>query len=113
MLRQRDDADRIAALTRLVGEWSPVLLVIGLPLDREGGEQPQTRRVRRFAELVRLACGLPVFFHDERYSTVVAEATLRDAGADSRQIARHADAEAAREILRGYLDARPPRINAP
>jgi len=37
------------ALDALVLEWAPAGFVVGLPLTREGGEQPMTKRARRFA----------------------------------------------------------------
>lgn len=105
VLREREEDARLAALQRLVAEWQPAALVVGLPLDREGGEQAQTRRVRRFAARIEAAFGLPVLLHDERYTTVVAEDALRSAGVGAAAAARVADAMAAREILQGYFDA--------
>ena len=106
VLRHPDETTRVEALARLVAEWAPTLLVLGLPLARDGGEQPQSRRVRRFAQRLEQRFGLPVVLHDERWSTVAAEATLRDHGASTRDLARNGDAAAAREILQGFLDAR-------
>lgn len=105
VLRERDDAGRLDALARLMAQWQPVLLVVGLPLARDGGEQPQSRRARRFAALLERRLALPVVLHDERWSTAAAEAELRAAGADARTLERLGDAEAAREILQGFLDA--------
>lgn len=105
MLRERDEGARIAALARLVEDWQPVLLVLGLPLDRDGGEQAQTRRVRRFASRLEQRFGLPLVLHDERWSTAAAEASLRAQGGSAGVLARQGDAEAAREILQGFLDA--------
>ena len=105
VLRMKDEDQRLAALAALMQEWAPVAWVVGLPLDRDGGEQAQTRRVRRLADRLQAQTGLPLFFHDERYTTVVAEDTLRQSGLRADAVARHADAQAAREILQGYLDA--------
>ena len=106
VLRHPDEAVRIEALARLVDEWAPALLVLGLPLATDGGEQAQSRRVRRFARRLELRFGLAVILHDERWSTVAAEASLRAQGASNRELERHGDAAAAREILQGFLDAR-------
>jgi putative Holliday junction resolvase len=105
VLRERDESARLDALARVIADWVPVLLVLGLPLDRAGGEQAQTRRVRRFAEQLHARFALPVALHDERWSTVVAEAALRAAGRTTREVDRQGDAEAAREILQGFFDA--------
>ena len=105
VLRERDEEARITSLARLVEDWQPVLLVLGLPLDREGAEQAQSRRVRRFAARLERRFGLPLVLHDERWSTAAAEASLRAQGGTARVLARDGDAEAAREILQGFLDA--------
>ncbi len=105
VLRMKDEDQRLAALAALMQEWAPVAWVMGLPLDRDGGEQAQTRRVRRLAERLQQRTGLPLFFHDERYTTVVAEDALRQSGLRPGAVAQNADAEAAREILQSYLDA--------
>ncbi|MDE3011166.1 MAG: Holliday junction resolvase RuvX [Pseudomonadota bacterium] len=105
VLRQPDEEARLAALGRLIQDWQPVLLVLGLPLDRDGGEQPQSRRVRRFAARLEQRFGLPLVLHDERWSTAAAEADLRVQGAGAARLAREGDAQAAREILQGFLDA--------
>jgi putative Holliday junction resolvase len=106
VLRDKDGEARIGQLAQLVTQWAPALLVLGLPLDREGREQAQSRRVRRFAVLLSARLGLPVVLHDERWSTAAAEADLRAAGQSTREVAQRGDAEAAREILQGFLDAR-------
>lgn len=105
VLRQPDEEARLAALGRLIEDWQPVLLVLGLPLDRDGGEQAQSRRVRRFAARLEQRFGLPLVLHDERWSTAAAEADLRFQGAGAGRLARDGDAQAAREILQGFLDA--------
>jgi putative Holliday junction resolvase len=106
VLRQADEHARVEALARLVVEWAPTVLVLGLPLARDGGEQAQSRRVRRFAQRLAQRFGLPVVLHDERWSTAAAEAALREEGGSNRDLVRNGDAAAAREILQGFLDAR-------
>jgi putative holliday junction resolvase len=105
VLRERDDEARLDHLARLIQEWQPVSLIIGLPLDAEGLEQAQTKRVRKFAAKIETRFKLPLFFHDERWSTAAAEANLREQGANQRTLSEHGDAEAAREIMQGFLDA--------
>lgn len=105
VLRGRDDASRLDQLAKLIVEWDPVLLVIGLPLDLEGQEQAQTKRVRQFAHKISARFGLPIAFHDERWSTAAAEANLRAQGANARSLSELGDAEAAREIMQGFLDS--------
>ena len=41
--------ERLAAIARLVAEWQPVLLVLGLPTHADGSEHDMTRVAKNFA----------------------------------------------------------------
>lgn len=56
----------------LITEWKAQALVVGLPLNMDGTEQPITRRARTFGNLLKKHFDLPVFFIDERLTTVAA-----------------------------------------
>ncbi len=88
----RRDA-RFEAIGRLIAQWEPKRLVVGLPLSLEGAEQLRTTQARRFAHQLRGRFQLPVAMVDERYTSRAAE----DAGAED------VDAESARLILEQYL----------
>ena len=49
VLRQSKEEARLDHLFKLIQEWEPVCIVIGLPLDIDGHEQAQSKRVRKFA----------------------------------------------------------------
>lgn len=105
VLREQEEEARLDHLEKLIKEWEPVSLVIGLPLDLNGNEQAQSKRVRKFALKIQARFNLPLFFHDERWSTAAAESDLRAQGANARTLSERGDAEAAREIMQGFLDA--------
>lgn len=96
-----------AALDRLLADWRPDELVVGLPLDEEGAEQAITAGARRFAEQLRQRSGLRVHLADERFSSRAADDALRDARASGRMTRRvrkgDRDGEAARVILEQWL----------
>jgi putative Holliday junction resolvase len=96
---------RFAAISRLIEEWQPALLVVGLPLSLDGGEHDMTARCRRFANQLRGRFGLPVALCDERLTSAAAEAELREAGVDWRARRKRVDALAAQHILQDYFDA--------
>jgi putative Holliday junction resolvase len=105
-LAMQPDSSMWAALDALVGEWAPGGIVVGLPLTREGGEQPMTLRARRFAATIAQRYRRPVVQHDERGSTQVAKrqfANERAAGNAKRKHAVDIDAHAAAVILEDYL----------
>ncbi len=88
--------ERFDAIARLIAQWTPGRLVVGMPLSRdEGAEQPRSAQARRFANQLHGRFGLPVDLVDERYTSRAAE----DSGAAD------VDAESARLILEQYLQS--------
>lgn len=93
---------RFAAIRRLVTEWKPARLVVGLPLAADGSAHDTTQRAERFARQLRGRFHLPVALVDERFTSVEAERLLR-----GRRAARLAiDSVAAQLILEQYFDER-------
>lgn len=93
-------------IDRLVREWNPVVLVVGLPLDLDGGEQAMSRNARAFAQALAEHQALPVRTIDERHTSQEASrrfATLRAAGTARRKHAESLDAIAAQVILESWL----------
>jgi putative Holliday junction resolvase len=86
---------RFAAIARLVAEWQPDALVVGVPFHPDGAPHDNTARARRFARQLHGRFRLPVHEVDERWTTVEAQA----------RGARDADAAAAALILDQHLAA--------
>ena len=85
---------------RLVEDWMPDALVVGLPLNMDGTEQPLSADARRFADELRHRFGLPVHYADERLSTREAR---RRPGPGASQDVKNQDAVAAQIILEGWI----------
>lgn len=109
-----DNDARFAQIARLIEEWQPQALVLGLPLAEDGAEHELTARVRRFAHQLEGRFRLPVAFVDERFSSREADARLAAAGLSWQARKREVDAAAAQIILQDYFDARiDAKISAP
>ena len=96
----------IAALQALVREHEVRLLVVGLPLGRNGEMTEQARFNQRAAERFEQELALPVSYVDESHSSADAEALLEEMGVSRkkrRQIS--IDQQAAALILQDYLEA--------
>jgi putative Holliday junction resolvase len=93
---------RFAAIGRLIAEWRPDALVVGVPFHPDGAEHDNTRLARRFARQLHGRFRLPVHEVDERYTTTEARA----AGAADT------DAAAAAIILEQFLRALPDASHA-
>jgi putative Holliday junction resolvase len=84
---------RFDAIGRLIREWQPDALVVGVPRHPDGAPHDNTRRAERFARQLAGRFGLPVHEVDERYTTTEAHALG----------AADADAAAAALILEQFL----------
>lgn len=71
------------AITRLIEDWRPTALVVGIPLNMDGTEQPMTQAAQRFARRLEGRYRLPVHLADERLSSVEAGRLLHERGADA------------------------------
>jgi putative Holliday junction resolvase len=88
---------RFAALGKLIAEWQPSALVVGVPVHPDGAPHENTVRAQRFARQLHGRFRLPVHEVDERYTTTEAHAM----GASD------VDAASAAIILEQYLRALP------
>lgn len=95
------------AIGRLIEEWRPAALVVGIPLNLDGTEQTMTQAARRFARRLEGRYRLPVHLADERLSSVEAGWLLHepdaDAGTRRARRRRELDEVAAHLILQTYF----------
>ena len=70
-------ARALDAIGKLVAEWRPDALVVGVPRHPDGAAHANTRRAERFAAELRRRFGLAVHEADERYSTTEARTASR------------------------------------
>ena len=100
-----DNATRFAEIGKLIAEWRPSRLVVGLPMHADGTEHEVSRLARRFAQRLEGRFGVPASLMDERLTSRAAESRLRESGAGSRAVENALDAAAAREILEAWFDS--------
>ena len=97
---------RFAAIEKLIAEWRPVALVVGIPSHLDGTPHDMTARCRRFGNQLNGRYGLPVMECDERLTSMEAERALTGAGRGRWQDRKPLlDAVAAQIILQHFLDA--------
>ncbi len=99
-LQSRDGGPDWDGITRLIKEWQPDALVVGLPFNLDGSEHETTHLARRFGNRLAGRYNLPVFTIDERLSSVEAERILGERGRFSRE---EVDKLAAQIILESWL----------
>ncbi len=64
---------RFAQIKKLIAEWQPDALVVGVPFHPDGAAHAVTEQARRFARQLHGRFQLQVHEVDERYSSVEAE----------------------------------------
>lgn len=95
---------RFEAITKLVKEWQPKLLIVGLPLSLDGAENSVTQLCKKFARRLNGRFNIPAMLIDERYSSVEASDLLNQAGVKGRAQKEMLDQVAAQTILQSYFD---------
>lgn len=94
----------------LVKEYDCDTIVIGLNINLDGSDSIQTEKVREFKTMLENKMrstamkGIDVVFQDERFTTVMAERVLIDAGVRREDRKKVIDKQAAVIILQSYLD---------
>jgi putative Holliday junction resolvase len=104
-IHAEDNATRFGEIRKLVAEWHPARLVVGLPMHMDGAEHELTRLARRFAQRLQGRFSLPVSLVDERLTSEVAGMRLRESGVSSRKVKDVLDSAAACEILQSWFDS--------
>lgn len=96
------------AIAKLVEEWRPDLVIVGLPLRADGSDSDSTRMAREFAKTFQERFTIPVTLHDERLSSAEARDRLRTQRRDGRlsRKTRKGDIDrlAAAIILQSWFD---------
>ncbi|MDH3452082.1 MAG: Holliday junction resolvase RuvX [Gammaproteobacteria bacterium] len=94
------------AIAKLINNWHPGALVVGIPMHMDGSGQAVTRAARRFAHQLKQRFELPVHEADERLSSRSARElhrAQRAAGKRMRKSAGDEDRIAASLILKDWL----------
>ena len=95
------DAD---ALKSIFSDFEIAGIILGLPLDLNGGDSPRAQSTRAFARNLSTRTDLPIAYWDERFSTAAVTRSL--IANDVSRARRHhvVDKLAAAYILQGALD---------
>ncbi|UAY95825.1 Holliday junction resolvase RuvX [Dickeya dadantii] len=103
-LKAQDGVPDWQKVEKLLNEWQPALVIVGLPLNMDGTEQPLTARARKFAQRLHGRFGVKVDLHDERLSTVEARANLFERGGFRALDKGSVDAASAVIILESWFE---------
>jgi len=109
LLKTNDGKPQWHLIEKLISEWQPALLVVGLPLNMDDSESAMSARARKFANRLHGRYGLKVELHDERLSSQAVRSSLAEAeqfGEKQRIAHNKIDALAAALVLESWLHGR-------
>lgn len=106
-LKAQDGTPDWNLIEKLLKEWQPEEVVVGLPLNMDGTEQPLTVRARKFANRLHGRFGVNVSLQDERLSTVEARAGLFEQGGYRALNKGSIDSASAVIILESWFESHP------
>ena len=96
----------LARIEELIVEYEVEEIVLGLPKHMNATEGVRVELTQEFKEKLERRTGLPVYFWDERLTTVAADKIMMEAGIRREHRKEYVDRIAAALILQGYLDRR-------
>jgi putative Holliday junction resolvase len=106
LLRANQGEPVWASVKKIIDEWQPIALVVGIPLNMDGTRQPVTNQAEHFVEALKSRFHLPVYGIDERLTTVEArDRIFQEQGYKGLQKTA-IDAIAAKIILEAWLQKR-------
>lgn len=103
VLKAQNGVPDWSQLEKLVKEWQPDAMVVGLPLNMDGTPSEMSERAARFARRLHGRFNLPVHTHDERLTTFEAKGHRLAQGQRDGYRQRPVDALAAALLLEGWL----------
>jgi len=103
VLKAQNGVPDWSQIERLVKEWQPDAMVVGLPLNMDGTPSEMSERAAKFARRLHGRFNLPVHTHDERLTTFEAKGHRLAQGQRDGYRQRPVDALAAALLLEGWL----------
>ncbi|HEY7885650.1 MAG TPA: Holliday junction resolvase RuvX [Cellvibrionaceae bacterium] len=104
ILKAKDGTPNWDEINKLINEWQPNLILVGLPLNMDDSESDFCARARKFANRLHGRFGKQVEMVDERLSSFEAKGEHFHSGGSAQFKTDPVDAIAARIILEGWLN---------
>jgi putative Holliday junction resolvase len=106
VLERKNMAEDINYIKVITEKNNASKIVVGLPLNMDGGASEKSNDVLSFVEKLKNSLKLPVETWDERLSSLEANRVLISADMSRRKRKKVVDKIAAQIILQCYLDSR-------
>ena len=103
VIKRKSKVEDMAELQKIIEERNVGTIVIGLPLDINGELGPQAKKVKKYTSNIRKATDCEIVFVDERFTSRMANNTLRTLNIKRGKEKGYEDALAASYILELYV----------
>jgi putative Holliday junction resolvase len=104
-LKANDGIPDWKAVETIYEQWQPDLVIVGLPLNMDGTEQPVTKRAIKFANRLHGRFRVAVETYDERLTTVDAKSMLFELGGYKKLTKNKIDSVSACIIFTSWSEA--------
>ncbi|PPI86465.1 Holliday junction resolvase RuvX [Candidatus Pantoea edessiphila] len=102
-LKSKEGIPDWTKIGKIIKEWQPSAIVVGLPLNMDGTEQHITNCAKKFADYLNDKYSINVYMQDERLSTIEARSELFRCGGYSALIKKSIDSNSAAIILQDWI----------
>ncbi len=106
-LKAKDGVPDWAQIEKLIQDWKPDLVLVGLPLNMDDTESELSARARKFANRIHGRFGVKVEMVDERLTSFEAKGEVMSRGGSRDYKQNPIDSIAARLILESWLEKNP------
>lgn len=103
-LKANDGVPDWAQIEKLIVEWKPDLVLVGLPLNMDGTESELSARARKFGNRIHGRFGVKIEMVDERLTSFAAKGEVMDRGGSRDYKKNPVDSIAARILLEGWFE---------
>jgi len=103
-IKANDGIPNWDTVEKVIKEWQPDLVVVGLPLNMDGSEQAITQRAKKFANRLNGRFGVNIALQDERLTTASAKEFIFERGGFKALDKGKVDSVSAALILESWME---------
>jgi putative Holliday junction resolvase len=104
-IKANDGIPNWEVVEKVIKEWQPDLVVVGLPLNMDGTEQAITQRAKKFANRLNGRFGVKIALQDERLTTASAKEFIFERGGFKALDKGKIDSVSAALILESWMES--------
>ncbi|CAL4324451.1 Holliday junction resolvase RuvX [Buchnera aphidicola] len=90
-------------IKKIISEWEPLKIILGLPLNIHGKNQKTTLKTRKFSMKLFKKFHIPIHLQDERFTTQEAKSVLFNKYGKKKLNVKNINSTSALIILRSWL----------